>query len=143
MKGAFLVRGDARIAVDLSEARIAAKDPKTMTATIVLPPPEVESARVDHERSSIYDVRKGLLVLGDKRKNLMIDDAWRHAERPVASVAGKDEWIERARRQAEIALREFYGVLDWQVRVEWQDRPAKDAKDDTEKPAPPSEPDAP
>ena len=46
-RGAWLIRGDALIAVNLGQARITARREDTKQATILLPQPEVLQPRVD------------------------------------------------------------------------------------------------
>jgi hypothetical protein len=47
-RGAWLIRGDALIGVDLSRAQILDKDDEARRATVRFPPPGVLQARVDH-----------------------------------------------------------------------------------------------
>ena len=57
-RGAWLIKGDALVGVNLGRARIAEKDETTKQALIVLPPPEVLQPRVDHRRSRTWEVRR-------------------------------------------------------------------------------------
>ena len=59
-KGAFLIRGDALLVVDMSKATIVEKDESVKRATVRLPQPEVLQARVDHERTKTWEVRARL-----------------------------------------------------------------------------------
>ena len=52
-KGAFLIRGDALIGLDLSKAVITEKDDSARRATLLLPQPRVILARVDGLESLI------------------------------------------------------------------------------------------
>ena len=57
-RGAWLIRGDGLIAVNLARASIVVKDDQTKQAVIRLPTPEVLQARVDHTRTRTWEVRK-------------------------------------------------------------------------------------
>jgi hypothetical protein len=56
LRAAVIVRGDAIITVDLTEARIEDVDQQARTAVIVLPPPKVVSARVDHDHTYVFSI---------------------------------------------------------------------------------------
>jgi hypothetical protein len=122
-QGSWLIKGDALLAVDLSKAEIVSLDEKKQIATIALPEPSVESARVDHERTKTWDVRKQgwksvLGFGGDQDK--MRDEAMREAQKLVETVAHKPENIEYAKTHAEASIKTFYELVGWRVDVKWQ-----------------------
>jgi len=121
VEAAFLIKGDALISVDLAQMQIA-KDADKKTAVLTLPKPRVLSARVDHERSRVWDIKRGWLVLGDERAKNVYQSGFLHAQRLVEQVAGQDEWIDKARQQTEAILKGFYAALGWTVEVRWKDR---------------------
>jgi hypothetical protein len=87
-RGAWLIKGDALVGVNLGKARIAEKDEATKEALIVLPPPEVLQPRVDHQRSKTWEVRPRSEYADDKQRGFvtscnMTDGSWQPvAERP-------------------------------------------------------------
>ena len=122
VEAAFLIKGDALISVDLAQMQVS-KDQEKKTAVLTLPKPRILSARVDHERSKMWDIKRGWLVIGDERAKNVYQSGFLHAQRMVEQVAGQDEWIDKARLQAEALLKGFYSALGWTVEVEWKDRP--------------------
>lgn len=124
LKGSWIVQGDALIAVDMSQADITAKDDRSRTATICLPTPVVLSARVNHEKTRKWDIRStswiplASLILGNREQ--LEQEAMREAQQLVERAAAAPEHIELARRDCEIALREFYRQVDWQVQIDWK-----------------------
>ena len=127
VEAAFLVKGDALISVDLARMDVA-KDVEKKTAVLTLPKPRILSARVDHERSKMWDIKRGWLVIGDERAKNVYQSGFLHAQRLVEQVAGQDEWIDKARLQAEALLKGFYSALGWTVEVKWKDRPEPSPK---------------
>jgi hypothetical protein len=121
VEAAFLIKGDALISVDLAQMQVA-KDLDKKTAVLTLPKPRILSARVDHERSRVWDMRKGCLVFGDDRAKAVYQSGFLHAQRLVEQVAGQDEWIDKARSQAEAILKGFYSALGWAIEIKWKDR---------------------
>ena len=57
-RGAWLIKGDALLAIDLGQARIVESDRVLRRAKIRLPLPRVVSARVDHERTKTWSIEK-------------------------------------------------------------------------------------
>ena len=55
--GAWLIRGDALLAVDLTHAQISEKDEAARRATILLPQPGILQPRVDHSRTKTWEVK--------------------------------------------------------------------------------------
>lgn len=121
VKGAWIIRGDALLAVDMRRARILAKDESSRTATISLPPPSVLEARVDHDVTRTYRVDRGFFVSTQDESNLR-DHAMRQAQMFVEQSAGSEDSMAKARETAEKLLRQFYALVGWTVTVEWQDQ---------------------
>ena len=127
IQGAWIVKGDALVAVNLAEAKIVEKDPAARTAVMVLPPPALLSPRVDHERTRTYDYRVGLLR-SPRLAHRLRDQAMLEAQRLV-EFAAQDETRHAdgvARRQAEDIIRNFYELVGWSVQVRWADAPEAD-----------------
>ncbi len=123
VRGAWLVKGDALLAVDMTKAKFASRDEHAKTVTILLPPPHVESARVDHERTRTYDVQVGLLRPYSSADR-MRDDAMRQAQALVYSMAASPEYIDFARERSETALKGYFEAVGWTAIIVWQDRQA-------------------
>jgi hypothetical protein len=126
-KGAFLIRGDALIGLDLSKAVITEKDESAKRATILLPQPRVILARVDHERSKVYEFRTTSWMPWHSQSGRLLEEAMLQAQRMVTQAANSPENIEQARRQAEIIIAALYEHLGWSLTIVWQEMPATQA----------------
>ena len=133
-KGAFLIRGDALIAVDLSRAVIAEKDESARRATIRLSPPEVLQARVDHERTKTWEVRSTTWIPWRAEQDRLRDEVFHQAQLMVAQAAGSHENIEHAKRAAEIIISALFEHVGWNVKVTWQEPPTAQAAAETKAP---------
>jgi hypothetical protein len=124
LEGAWIIRGDALLAVDMSQAEVKDRDEQARTATILLPQPAVLSARVDHEGSRRWDIKSRSWIplagalLGDRRA--LEQEAMRQAQRLVERAAGTEDHAATARRGAEGLLAEFYDAVGWRVAVRWK-----------------------
>jgi len=118
-KGAWLIRGDALIAVDLSKAAVVEKDEAKKRATIRLPTPEVLQARVDHERTRVFEVKSTTWIPWASDSDSLRDAVYAHAQRLVAHAAGSPENIGQAKTSAETVIRGFYSEVGWQITLVW------------------------
>jgi hypothetical protein len=118
-RGAWLVRGDGLIGVDLAQARIVEKDNQSCQATVLLPLPRVLLARVDHQRTKTWEVRRTTWVPWRGDQDALRDSVMLHAQRMVAEAAGSEEHLAQARLGAEAVIRAFYEEVGWRVRVVW------------------------
>ena len=57
-RGSWLIKGDALLSCDVSQAKIVRVDTTARTATLRLPPLHVTSARVDHEKTRTWSVER-------------------------------------------------------------------------------------
>ena len=119
-RGAWLIRGDGLIAVNLARASIVAKDDQVKHATLRLPQPEVLQARVDHTRTRTWEVRKTTWVPWGGDQDKLRDCVMRHAQQLVAHAAGSPENLGQAKAATEAMVRGFYEEFGWQVRVTWE-----------------------
>ncbi len=122
-EGLWAINGDALITIDLSEASISDKNEETKTATITLPLPKVESARVDHERTKhggIKGVRFALLR-NPKNRTKMMDDAMQEAQAVVERAANRPEIIDNAKNQAKLNIQLLYMKVGWKVTIKWRE----------------------
>lgn len=116
---ALIVRGDALLAVDMAAAKVETKNEETKAATVRLPVPEVIQPRVDHDKSRIWDLSRSIWIDLRKIPDSVRDHAWRQAQELVKHAAGEREAVERARGSAEMLIKRFYKMVDWDVQVVW------------------------
>jgi hypothetical protein len=118
-----LVKGDCDIAVDLSGIEISDKDESARTAALVIPAPRPDRPRVDQSRTKIYELRKtGLALLNpfaDPQQVLLLD-CMREAQQDVEAAVQSEDYVARAKEQAERLLTGFYQDLGWTVAVRWK-----------------------
>jgi hypothetical protein len=123
-KAAWIVKGDAQLSVDLEHAEItelpwATRRPRWQ---ITLPAPQVISARVDHDETRIFDMRRKIWVpWPSDRPQKMLDEAMRHAQQLVRQKADDPRHHSLARKQAEIVLESFCRQLNVDVEIVWRE----------------------
>lgn len=126
---AMLVKGDVALGIDLSQARFDKIDNAHCMAVLILPPPEASCARVDHDRSRLFELTSdGLWAItpGTRDYLAVVDKAMAEAEDLVASAAHNNNADERARRHAEVLLGAFFHSIGWEVQIRWSDRSRSD-----------------
>lgn len=135
LRAAVIVRGNAMISIDLTQARIEQIDQVGRTATIVLPTPHVVHARLDHNRTRIFSIEAtGLwsMIPTDVGRAELIDQAMREAQQAVHRAAGDSDIIEQSRIRVETLICTFFAdAMNWSVTVVWFD--AIDEWNETEK----------
>lgn len=119
-RGSWLIKGDALISIDLSRATVVEADTKIRRARIILPQPKVLSARVDHERSKTWDVKKTTWVPFGGDGDALRDQAMLQAQKLVGFTAGSKENMDHARGSAEKVIEGIYRMVGWQVVIEWE-----------------------
>ncbi len=119
-KMSLVVSGDALISVDLSKVDIS-KNNESKSAHIRLAAPRVLMARVNQEKTAIYDIKANsvvAIVTGDRRgdlfKNCMVS-----AQKLVERAASNEENIQHAKDQAEMIIKQLYSELGWAITVDW------------------------
>ncbi len=121
----LVVRGEVVIGVDLAAARFDSLDPQERSAVLLLPQPQVQFARLDHERTKLVGIWPGglwTIVPGGRDADAAaVNAGYREAQRAVAAAADDPELAGRARRQAQVKLRAFFAALGWDVQVRWED----------------------
>lgn len=124
VKGAWIIKGDALVSIDLQKAKVVESNAAKKTITLCLPKPRVLQPRVDHEKTVCYDSQKGWFrssdVESEMHKNVM-----KQAQENVERLANDEEHINLSRRQAETALTEIYGYIGWTVTIVWEDQKGK------------------
>jgi hypothetical protein len=125
IKAVLVIRGDVSVGVDLSKARFEQVDEQARRAVLVLPQPQVQSVRLDQERTRLVGVwPSGLWTIvpgGEDADTTAVNLAYRYAQRSVTAAAQDPQVLVRSRRQAESVLRAFLGALGWEVRVRWEE----------------------
>ena len=119
VSGIWLVKGDALISVDLAKAEVVRQDPATRTVTVRLPHPQVFHARVDHERTQTYDVKRGWFSASATEDRLR-DEAMRQAQKLIETAAQAEEYQVLAREHTCRLIQFFFAELGWTVTVEWK-----------------------
>ncbi len=97
-------------------------DPESRTATLILPAPEVHTARLDHEHTQVYSLdRQGLWLLlpSDEPSRRLVNRAMQEAQAAVTRAGYDEKLITRARDQAELVIRGAMEVVGWRVRIVW------------------------
>ncbi len=121
-RGSWLIKGDAVISVSLKGAKIIERDDERKIATIALPPPKVLQARVDHERTKTWDVRKNTWIPFAGNADLLRDSAMLHAQKLVEETAREEKNLNYARETASLVLKSMYRLNGWEIEVQWLDR---------------------
>ena len=121
IRGAWLIKGDALLSVDLKRAKVLSSDAGTRKIVLLLPNPRVIQPRVDHNKTVVYDWQKGLLRSSDVAKEVW-KDAMKHAQQLVEQVAAEPEQIDLGRAQTESALTQVYSYAGWDLQVQWEDQ---------------------
>jgi len=120
-RGAWLIKGDALLACDVSRAKILNVNPAARTATLRLPPLRVTSARVDHTKTKTWSVeKKTWLPWTGGNQSLFRDAAMHQAQQLIESTASSSQHLEPSRTQAELLIGRMYELMDWKVTVEWE-----------------------
>ena len=123
--GAWLIRGDALLAVDLTHAQITEKDEAARRAVILLPQPDILQPRVDHSRTKTWEVKTTTFIPWHADQDKLRDAVMLQAQNLVAEAAASKENIEQAKRSAEAILRALFEEVGWEVRITWKDTPTE------------------
>lgn len=131
-----LVHGDADLAIDWGAIEVAAADPERRMLTLSIPEPRVERARVDHDRTRVYEVVKtGLAAwnpFADPRP-MLLESAMQAAQQSVERLARDPSFVAQAELHAETLLAAYHQHIGWRVSILWR-APSPDGVD----PGPPT-----
>ncbi len=122
-KGAWLIKGDALLAVNLSQVKITDKHEDTKQATIILPDPQVLQPRVDHSRTRTWSVERVAWLPWHADQDSLRDAVMAEAQRLVAHAAGSTENVQAAKMTTEGVIKALYAEVGWNVAVEWSSKP--------------------
>lgn len=118
VRGLWIIKGRADLATELDTIDIVDQDQLTRTATIRLVTPRVESVRIDHERTRLYDL-SGSWAIGTPERASLQTEALRQAERRIRDDAISRESVVLAKRQTENVIRRIYATAGWDVSIDW------------------------
>jgi hypothetical protein len=121
IKGAWLIKGDALISVDMKLAKVLSTNGEKKVIRVLLPRPRVIQPRVDHNKTVAYDWRKGWLRSSDVAA-IVWKEAMLHAQELVEQLAAEPDQIDLAREQAQTALKQVYANVGWDLEVVWEDK---------------------
>ena len=112
-RGAWLIKGDALLACDVSLAKILNLNPTARTATLRLPPLRVTSARVDHTKTKTWSVeKKTWLPWSGGNQTVFSDAAMHHAQQLIETTAASSQHLEQSKAQAELLIGRMYELMD-------------------------------
>ena len=120
-RGSWLIKGDALLSCDVSQAKIVRVDTTARTAILRLPPLHVTSARVDHEKTRTWSVERNTWLpwkWGDQ--GAFRDAALFHAQQLVESAAASERHLAPVQAQTELLIRRMYDLVDWKITVKWE-----------------------
>ena len=125
VKALLVIRGDALLGPDLSQAKIVSCDRIGRVVVIELPRPHVISYRLDHTATHLVSLtHDGLWVIvpGDAGRTAVLNHAYYEAEQAVATAAGTPATINDAAQNAGHALASFFSSGGWTIRIQWTSR---------------------
>lgn len=119
-RGAWLIKGDALITCDISQAQMVDIDSVARKAKLQLPRLKVTSARVDFAKTKTRSVEKTTWLpwsAGDQ--GLFRDAAMFHAQQLVEAAASSGGSYDTARKQTELIIHGIYESIGWDIVVGW------------------------
>jgi hypothetical protein len=128
-KGAWVVKGDALIMVDLAEAEFLNNDEALRKVTVRLPQPRVVSPRIDHEKTVMWDMKATAWLpyrlWYQSDPSVLLEEAMNRAQKVVELTARSDEYIAEGRKRTELLIKGFYERVGWTVDVQWAQTPTE------------------
>lgn len=121
-KGAWVVKGDALYTTDLSRATVSVQGVGSQQmARVELPLPSVDWARVDHQQTRTYEMRKNAVIPIWGVSEEVRDEAMKEAQALVEAAARRPEHRQQAQQKAEQILDTFFASIGYRVQVIWRD----------------------
>ncbi|MEJ5343777.1 MAG: DUF4230 domain-containing protein [Chloroflexus sp.] len=110
----LIAHGTVVVGVDLSQITPDAVtvSPDGRQITVRLPPVQVFSATLDNSKTRVYSRERGLLAPDNPNLETIARQA---AEQQILQAACEDGIMEEGTRNAELALRQFLGLIDGAV----------------------------
>lgn len=121
-RGAWIVKGDALIAVDLRKAKLMSTNEQTRTVVLQLPNPRSMSPRVDHEKTKTYSFQRStwLFIPGWGDQAPLRDQAMKEAQHLVEFACSHEDVIDQAQTNAVLMIRTMYQMADYSVDIIWE-----------------------
>jgi len=122
VKAILIIRGDALLGPDLSQAKIISCDNAAKSIVIELPRPHVISYRLDQTATHLVSLTHDglwLIVPGDAGRTVVLNRAYAEAEQAVARAAMTPATIDEAADHAGHVLTAFFATGGWTVQVRW------------------------
>lgn len=119
----LVIKGDARIAIDLDQAVLERVNATDRSVLLVLPQPCCESASVDHDRSRIFAVQRHglwLLMRRDEASQQAVDAAFASAQQAIVRAGDAPAVIAKARQHAEEIIGHLLGQTGWSAQIRWK-----------------------
>ena len=124
----LIAKGDCLIATDLRAAKYESIDEANRSVTVVLQPPKVLQARVNHAPpeqggSRFYAISNlGIeaILPGSASRTKAINSALRLAQENVERTGRDAESLRLAKANAEEVLRGTLSALGWKVKFDWR-----------------------
>ena len=124
IKAVLLVRGEVAVGVDLSMAHFQETDERAHIALLLLPQPQVQTVRLDHERTKLIGLwPSGLWTIvpgGEDANTAALNFAYRDAQRAIEATARDPQLAGRARIQTEAVLSAFVAAIGWKLQIRWR-----------------------
>lgn len=108
----LVAAGEVEAGVDLASLRPDDVEVNGEKVSIRLPAPEILSARLNQERTAVYDRDQGLLRL--RPDDAMVGEARRDAEEEITATARENGILDYARDNAEESIRAFVESLGFE-----------------------------
>lgn len=117
--GAWVVKGECLISVDLRGSKIISKNESSRKCVIALPNPKVLMARIDHQKTSNFSIVSISWWPWNGDRDQLHEIAMKEAENLITFAASTAEYRDQARDQASHLIKNFYSLMDWEVEIEW------------------------
>jgi hypothetical protein len=122
-----VAKGDCTLAADLTAARYEQVDQSAKRLTVVLPPPQLMNARINHEPrekggSYLYAVTsEGLepLIPDSANRTAAINNSLVRAQEAIERLCRQPDMIATAQRNAEDILASLFRAAGWQASFQW------------------------
>ena len=110
----FLAVGEVTACIDLTKLKKADISQKGDTVLVFLPRPEICYARLDHQKSKVYDIKGVWFPEGAKD---MIEDVYRLGEKKILDNANEMNVLGMARQNAQLIFKPILESISGKVVV--------------------------
>ncbi len=120
VKGAWLIKGEGLIGIELGKARILERDEVKKRISIQLPQPRVIQARVNHERTKTWEVKKTTWIPWKGDQDALRDHVMLEAQKLVEVATASEENMQYARFRANQLIGAYCQALGWESEIHWE-----------------------